>query len=354
MKATGRRATSARGKKSKKRTRSDAMERGNHWLAAVGVLAAGFGSAMFFHEEGTSPAPTALAAPGDNLGTDLPWTGEPLTLRMSGEQPPVDSSMPAVAPRTTLTRTPESDAPPDIESEYGGLLHQFGGKRETDISNWPAPAPTSKPTRLAIAPSNSASTDSASAQTPPPPASINPTPANTALSPVPGRAELDTFALGTIPAETARVAGPLAASVPLPRSSSSVSALKPQVDNRNESPDGSEAAEPRPRRQHVIRDGDTLAKLALRYYGDEAWAVRIYAANREALRDPELLPVGKSLVLPTGAESVGDQPLAPLTQPPALVPAPPKPTAPAPVDAGGEPPAASQPAAAQTQLAPLG
>ena len=51
-------------------------------------------------------------------------------------------------------------------------------------------------------------------------------------------------------------------------------------------------------RRHTIRDGDTLRKLAGRYLGDaERWQ-EIYDANRDALSDPELLPVGAMMVIP--------------------------------------------------------
>jgi len=54
-------------------------------------------------------------------------------------------------------------------------------------------------------------------------------------------------------------------------------------------------------RQHTIKDGDTLRKLAGRYLGDaERWQ-EIYEVNRDALSDPELLPVGTLVVIPTKA-----------------------------------------------------
>lgn len=51
-------------------------------------------------------------------------------------------------------------------------------------------------------------------------------------------------------------------------------------------------------RQHVLRDGDTLAGLAQRYYGDPAKAKEIYAANRLELASPDVLPIGRKIVLP--------------------------------------------------------
>jgi hypothetical protein len=51
-------------------------------------------------------------------------------------------------------------------------------------------------------------------------------------------------------------------------------------------------------RTHTVVDGDTLAALADRYLGSSAWAGEIYEANRDVLRDPELLPIGAELKLP--------------------------------------------------------
>jgi phage tail protein X len=73
-----------------------------------------------------------------------------------------------------------------------------------------------------------------------------------------------------------------------------------------------EAASKRIRRTHVIRDRDTLASIAVRYYGSADFAGRIYAANRHVLSNPDLLPVGQSLVLPEFDQSVGTEPLRPL------------------------------------------
>jgi hypothetical protein len=61
---------------------------------------------------------------------------------------------------------------------------------------------------------------------------------------------------------------------------------------------------PQPARRHEIVDGDTLAELAQRYLGSSDRWTEIYQANRQALSDPELLPIGLELVIP------GDSPSA--------------------------------------------
>lgn len=50
--------------------------------------------------------------------------------------------------------------------------------------------------------------------------------------------------------------------------------------------------------QHRLVDGDSLPMLALRYLGDENRAGEIVAMNPDLLRDPALLPVGKTILIP--------------------------------------------------------
>jgi len=49
---------------------------------------------------------------------------------------------------------------------------------------------------------------------------------------------------------------------------------------------------------HVVRDGDDLTGIALKVYGHAGAATAIWAANRDRLADPELLPIGVRLQLP--------------------------------------------------------
>jgi nucleoid-associated protein YgaU len=52
---------------------------------------------------------------------------------------------------------------------------------------------------------------------------------------------------------------------------------------------------------HKIVDGDSLPSLAERYLGSAARAGEIFACNRDVLSDPELLPIGARLRIPTGS-----------------------------------------------------
>jgi nucleoid-associated protein YgaU len=51
-------------------------------------------------------------------------------------------------------------------------------------------------------------------------------------------------------------------------------------------------------RTHRIVDGDTLGALAQRYLGSASRAGEIFAANRDVLFDPQLLPIGVILKIP--------------------------------------------------------
>jgi nucleoid-associated protein YgaU len=51
-------------------------------------------------------------------------------------------------------------------------------------------------------------------------------------------------------------------------------------------------------RTHVIGLGDTLGKIAKRYYGSADRWPEIYEANRDVLRDPNRLPVTVTIRIP--------------------------------------------------------
>ena len=49
---------------------------------------------------------------------------------------------------------------------------------------------------------------------------------------------------------------------------------------------------------HVIQKGDTLWALAQKYYGKGAEYPRIFEANREVIKDPDLIFVGQKIRIP--------------------------------------------------------
>lgn len=75
-------------------------------------------------------------------------------------------------------------------------------------------------------------------------------------------------------------------------------ASPPAADIERLPPAYPQSAEGQPARTHVVRDGDTLFKLAERYYGDGNRYLAIYEANRERLPSAEILPIGAKLTIP--------------------------------------------------------
>lgn len=51
---------------------------------------------------------------------------------------------------------------------------------------------------------------------------------------------------------------------------------------------------------YVIKKGDTLWALAKRFYGDGNAYPRIFEANREVIKDPDLIFVGQKIRIPKG------------------------------------------------------
>jgi nucleoid-associated protein YgaU len=49
---------------------------------------------------------------------------------------------------------------------------------------------------------------------------------------------------------------------------------------------------------YVIQSGDTLSKIAKRYYGDAMKYPRIFEANREVIQDPDKIFVGQKIRIP--------------------------------------------------------
>jgi LysM repeat protein len=49
---------------------------------------------------------------------------------------------------------------------------------------------------------------------------------------------------------------------------------------------------------HTVASGDTLSKLARQYYGDANLYMQIFEANKDQLKDPNLIKVGQKLRIP--------------------------------------------------------
>ena len=49
---------------------------------------------------------------------------------------------------------------------------------------------------------------------------------------------------------------------------------------------------------HEVQKGETLSKIAERYYGDPGMYTTIFEANRDKLKDPNLIRIGQKLRIP--------------------------------------------------------
>ena len=49
---------------------------------------------------------------------------------------------------------------------------------------------------------------------------------------------------------------------------------------------------------HEVKKGETLWKIAEHYYGDGSLYKQIFEANRDVLKDPNLIQVGQKLRIP--------------------------------------------------------
>ena len=50
---------------------------------------------------------------------------------------------------------------------------------------------------------------------------------------------------------------------------------------------------------HTVVSGDTLSKLAKHYLGDAAAYMKIFEANKDVLKDPNMIKVGQELKIPS-------------------------------------------------------
>ena len=49
---------------------------------------------------------------------------------------------------------------------------------------------------------------------------------------------------------------------------------------------------------YVVQSGDTLSKIAQKYYGDASLYNKIFQANRDILKDPNKISPGQKLKIP--------------------------------------------------------
>ena len=79
---------------------------------------------------------------------------------------------------------------------------------------------------------------------------------------------------------------------------------KPKPDFSNVT-SGSSSSAPSPMREapaavgYTVQKGDSLSKIAQAHYGDASKWPRIYEANRDLIKDPDLIYPGQTLTIPT-------------------------------------------------------
>ncbi len=49
---------------------------------------------------------------------------------------------------------------------------------------------------------------------------------------------------------------------------------------------------------HEVKSGETLSKIAQHYYGDASLYPKIFEANRDTVKDPNMIRVGQRLRIP--------------------------------------------------------
>jgi nucleoid-associated protein YgaU len=71
------------------------------------------------------------------------------------------------------------------------------------------------------------------------------------------------------------------------------------MSESSDKPGGSAAAgEFKFEQWHDVVKGDTLSKIAQKYYGDPSLYMKIFEANKNILKDPNLIKIGQRLRIP--------------------------------------------------------
>jgi len=85
---------------------------------------------------------------------------------------------------------------------------------------------------------------------------------------------------------------------------------KPRPDFSNVQSGGSSTAPPPETTKgstYTVQKGDSLWKIAERHYGDGSQWRRIYEANRDQIKDPDLIHPGQTFAIPAAEKKGADQ-----------------------------------------------
>lgn len=53
-----------------------------------------------------------------------------------------------------------------------------------------------------------------------------------------------------------------------------------------------------PTREYTIKSGDSLSKIAKQYYGDAGDWKKIFEANKDKIKDPDMIFPGQKIIIP--------------------------------------------------------
>lgn len=288
-------------------------------LKAVLLVACGVALAVFFGRGETPPAPPAAAS---SPGTLVRRTPSPIALDLqedvlasSSSEGPAAAMLGGVQPQpaSPADARPQSRLSAEIAVPAQGVAAQPAGLPSSP--KFVARAPRNEPVDPDRTPLNNLFhaphlperfPGAETWPTRPTAGAMPPLPAATPSTSVPapndasdGIAKLTFGPSSTIPA--AGTMTPISSVSKLGAMQSAPT--RPQTTSSGNAVATSPTVEAPPRRytpvkRHTVRDGDTLADLAKRYYGDDKLAAALYDANRGVLRDPELLPIGAVLTIP--------------------------------------------------------
>lgn len=255
---------------------------GSHssWLVAIAVMAVGFLVAIPFHQE--APPPSGDSLDFNHFSEGLIWQEDTYSPKSSTSDSrdhrlgPLHQDREVTAVAANEAEEINVPPPPRMEGQYGGLAEKFG-------------APLASRGRSERGRGNPDSDYALRKDSSPfaPRAHSSRTQRDLALDRLVPNSD-------SVPGDTQ--------TVPLPQ----VAARFP-LRTRADRP-------VTPPRLHWIVDGDTLTSIAARYLGDSGRAEDIFRANRDVLPNPELLPVGRQLRIPSS--TAFETPIRDSTQPP--------------------------------------